>query len=456
MAHTEKHQDEEQSDPIAEWDKSEKEVLSDDEIIASARRERMRIWDDDPIDSSPPTVILETEDEADSPFSPRFQASPVLVDSSEPAPTEFPVETMAAPGVDVEQTVGGFRVQSKAYLLTYKTHLDKEGIETFLTQTGGHRTLAKFLAAHETGDKTCPYEHTHILVVFTKPLSSRNCRIFDFDSIHPNIKALRGSKAVKDAEQYLCKEDPANANILLKPTLIDTIINARTPLDACRLVAEKPSDIGGVIQGWNLREPQLQLPDPINPENREWQKEILEKVSERAHPRHIHWLFDEIGNTGKSSFSNFLEDEEDEKGFTKWFALADVSNSKEVAHQVLSAVQRGWSGWGVIIDLSRSFEHSSAIYTVLEGLKNGRMTSVKYQGGRIKMASPHVIVLANWWPDITRLSQDRWLIHEITQDYKLVRRDNNDRPVNESKHCRTCSCNSNYESRAMNIAGCQK
>lgn len=444
---------ESEEDEIEEFDKSEKGELSDYEFQARSKA----AYEREEVDAiSSPTVILETEDEGDS-----FHLSPLLLpcavscNSPEPLQLFNAPPRMPMPGTEMRENASGFRIQAKAYLLTYKTHLDKGELETFLTQTGGHRSTKTFLAAHETGDTSCPYLHTHVLVEFPKAVRSRDCRIFDFDGIHPNIKVLNGAKAVRDAEVYLCKEDVANADRLSQPTLIDKILSAPSAIEACRRVAEKPGDIGGILMGYGLKVVEMKLPDSIDPNTRPWQKEMLEICKKTAHPRHIYWLFDEIGLTGKSSFSNYLEDELEDDEVKRWFCLADVSNTKEVAHQVLTACSQGWNGHGVVVDLSRSFEHSSAVYTVLENLKNGRMTSVKYQGGRVRMAPPHVIVMANWWPDITRLSADRWKIREITQEYKLAHRSTTDRPVNESKHCRTCCC-SGAESRSTALFGKQQ
>jgi len=309
------------------------------------------------------------------------------------------------PGTTVTTRGTGFRLKCTALLLTYKTHVEKKKLEAFIIQKSGHRTPKKIHIAHETGDTHCPYAHTHVVVQFAKPFETRDCRALDIDGIHPHIKRLTGKKAIDDAVSYIAKEDPDLAHLQRQMTLIDRIIEAPTALEAVRRCAEKPSDIGGVLQGFALKEVALKRPEPIDVSNRKWQKEMLAILERPAGARAVYWLFDEIGDTGKSSFSNFLEDGyQKEDGTHDWYAMSDVNDVKSAFHLILSAVQRGWNGTGVIIDLTRCFEFKSGIYQIIEQLKNGRITSTKYQGGRVCMKSPHVVIMSNWWPDTTKLS----------------------------------------------------
>jgi len=68
----------------------------------------------------------------------------------------------------------------------------------------------------------------------------------------------------------------------------------------------------------------------------------------------------------------------------------------------------------VVFDLSRTMvDHCDHIYTIIEKLKDGCLFSGKYQSHSKIFDSPHVIVFANFKPDLTKLSIDRWKVVSI-------------------------------------------
>jgi len=59
----------------------------------------------------------------------------------------------------------------------------------------------------------------------------------------------------------------------------------------------------------------------------------------------------------------------------------------------------------------------------MEAIKNGLVTNTKYQGGTTINQRPHLIVMANFLPQVSRLSIDRWDIRELisqVDDHKFV------------------------------------
>ena len=108
-------------------------------------------------------------------------------------------------------------------LLTYKTHLDKDAwIEWISTKTGLTPDFVRL--AHETGDKTNPYNHTHCVIDFGKVFQTINMSYFDYENIHPHIRVLKSAKALKDAKTYIAKEDPANKDLLVETTPVADIV----------------------------------------------------------------------------------------------------------------------------------------------------------------------------------------------------------------------------------------
>jgi hypothetical protein len=77
----------------------------------------------------------------------------------------------------------------------------------------------------------------------------------------------------------------------------------------------------------------------------------------------------------------------------------------------------------VIFDLSRTKPPNvlmDTMYSTIENVKNGIFTSVKYEPETYVGSIPHVVVFANFFPDLTSLSIDRWRLLRITERQDLV------------------------------------
>ena len=74
----------------------------------------------------------------------------------------------------------------------------------------------------------------------------------------------------------------------------------------------------------------------------------------------------------------------------------------------------------VLFDLSRTTEATEdnkhrldGIYSLAEDLKNGRIVSTKYDSKTIFFPVPHVIFFANFEPDYTEWSEDRYTVKHL-------------------------------------------
>lgn len=67
------------------------------------------------------------------------------------------------------------------------------------------------------------------------------------------------------------------------------------------------------------------------------------------------------------------------------------------------------------MNLSRQAEGAFS-YASVETIKDGLVFSGKYEGGTRLYARPHVIIFANWLPDMTKLSLDRWDIRTLANN----------------------------------------
>ena len=132
---------------------------------------------------------------------------------------------------------------------------------------------------------------------------------------------------------------------------------------------------------------------------RPWQEELLSYVNAPVHPRQVLWYVDEAGNQGKSWMASYLST----------IGAFIVTNGKiaDIAHAYNNEKI-------VIFDLSRTqVDKIDHIYALMEAFKNGRIFSPKYESV-VKTFSPcHVVAFANFIPDHSKLSQDRWLVKTL-------------------------------------------
>lgn len=141
---------------------------------------------------------------------------------------------------------------------------------------------------------------------------------------------------------------------------------------------------------------------------RPWQERLLDVVHENPSPRKIHWIWEEIGNVGKSWMAKYLMAMENA-------VLLTPGKKADMAYIFSKNPSKV-----VIFDLSRTTaptdgkEHYlDGVYSLAEDIKNGMVTSYKYDSANVLTTGSHVIFFANFAPDMTKWSQDRYLITRL-------------------------------------------
>lgn len=139
---------------------------------------------------------------------------------------------------------------------------------------------------------------------------------------------------------------------------------------------------------------------PFTP-NPGWQAELAEYLSTEPDRRKITWIYDEIGGNGKSYFAlNYRSEIE-----------PFICTGGRFGDIFYSYVKSGTPNI-VFFDWPRDHEDRFP-YGLLESFKNGYFLSTKYECETVRFQTPHVIVFANFPPDQTKLSFDRWIIKRI-------------------------------------------
>lgn len=139
----------------------------------------------------------------------------------------------------------------------------------------------------------------------------------------------------------------------------------------------------------------------------DWQIEIMNILKEKPDKRKIYWYVDKIGGKGKTTFS-------------KWLILKNKKNNtyltsskcSDIKYSIASHIKTHKKLKCVIFDYARTNEGYIS-YEAIEVVKNGIFFSNKYESSMCTFNVPHIIIFANFEPDIYKLSQDRWIIKHI-------------------------------------------
>lgn len=139
---------------------------------------------------------------------------------------------------------------------------------------------------------------------------------------------------------------------------------------------------------------------------RPWQKDVLDIISGPVDRRKIHWFWESTGNSGKSFLTKYIE----------WKHPTVIVNGKQgdVFNGIKSFLeQKKKYPNPVIIDIPRVNENY-VCYGTMEKIKDGLFYSGKYEGGVIRLLPCHLIVFANFPPELHKMSADRWDVHNIS------------------------------------------
>lgn len=142
----------------------------------------------------------------------------------------------------------------------------------------------------------------------------------------------------------------------------------------------------------------------ISPD-RPWQVDLLNRIKEEPDDRTILWLWEEIGNVGKSAMTKYL--------VAKHGALMCSGKAADMKYLVVKYHEtHGIYPELIVFDIPRT-NVDFLSYTGLEEVKNGCFASTKYECQMVCMNCPHMVCFANCEPDRSKVSMDRWNIIKI-------------------------------------------
>lgn len=143
----------------------------------------------------------------------------------------------------------------------------------------------------------------------------------------------------------------------------------------------------------------------------QWQSDVLRLLSNKNYniKRHVIWIYDYTGNVGKTAFAKYL--------CYKYNAIYVCNGKSADIRNIIFNNDMMVEDRMIVANYAKCTEHIN--YQVIEDIKDGIICNTKYETGMKLFNSPHFIAFSNQMPDVSKMSEDRWLIFEII-DFKLV------------------------------------
>ena len=253
---------------------------------------------------------------------------------------------------------------NKSWFFTYHSELDHiPGIDQVIAQCD------KFVAQYERGELTGALHWQGCLVA-----KERIRPIEKFGHILPKASWERTKN--QDAAESYCQKTKTKVG---------------------------PRIIHGVDERWDP----LIVPPMMGLRWKPWQVALeaeLEKIPDR---RTIMWVADTKGGRGKSVFTEYICDH----------LMGTVVNGvkRDAFCALTQLVEKRRFFKTVVVDLARQTDPKTFSYETLEILKNGRFFNEKYESQMVKVGLIHVVVMANFFPDYKKISEDRIKLFDLNE-----------------------------------------
>ncbi len=179
------------------------------------------------------------------------------------------------------------------------------------------------------------------------------------------------------------------------------VANRETNVAYCSKLDSRDGD---VFQH-GIRRP-LQLIEQLRP----WQQRVVDRLGRPADPRHVYWYWDPVGNVGKTALAKYLS--APKSGFNCLYVSGKTADIEHFLTLHFDKCETNYDDLIVIFDLSRAQENYMP-YTAIEQIKNGIFFSGKYESSMQLFNPPHILCFANFTPDRSKLSEDRWKVIEV-------------------------------------------
>jgi len=134
--------------------------------------------------------------------------------------------------------------------------------------------------------------------------------------------------------------------------------------------------------------------------------------------RRINLIYHPEGNGGKSTIASVMELE------GKAIDMPPINDSKELVQVLCDICVDGKlrDPSPIFIDMPRAMEKNklSGMYTAIEQIKKGKLYDLRYHYKKWWIDSPIIWVFTNTLPNLEHLTNDRWRLFTINDEYELI------------------------------------
>lgn len=309
-------------------------------------------------------------------------------------------------------TMSNFNFRGNRAMFTHPGHLDPQDVKQALSALLPKSAKPQVKILHEIGKSG--YEHTHTVVLLSKRVkcaSQKKWGKFRESLGQFDLKPISTDEHFMNALGYSMSEKKGKTDETSKVVLdeigdwkpevpfhlqcIDFLQNVKSWKEV--LINPEFSEYISGKMNW-AREVYMHARMRSNfefPSGRayDWQQTWIDFLKTPADNRTVHWVYDYKGGNGKSDLTNYLLSHQNA-------FLVDCGKIADIAYAYDNQPV-------VVFDLARDTEDYCP-YRAMEAFKNGRFFSPKYNSCLKTFTPPHVVVFANYLPDESKLSADRW------------------------------------------------
>lgn len=188
------------------------------------------------------------------------------------------------------------------------------------------------------------------------------------------------------------------------------IRNERAVIDYCR--KDYDNNVPGCVLTIRGFPAELKIIKELRP----FQQDLVNFSQLPPNDRKILYIYDEEGDKGKTQFTKYM--------VARYNALFCTGGRYEDMTYLLAAAQKNGRDLNIpftfILNVPRDVSSDHISYKALEAIKDGLMTSPKYESTSLVFNSPHVWVFSNSPPNLDKLSADKWELYTINILNQLI------------------------------------
>lgn len=136
-----------------------------------------------------------------------------------------------------------------------------------------------------------------------------------------------------------------------------------------------------------------------------WQRFMTEEFEQSPGDRKMYWIYDPVGNNGKTKFIKWL-------AFARDALPLGYAHASDTLNLVSKFTNKSIYAWNLTRAKPAQLSELD-LYAAMESIKDGMFVNTKYETAVVLMDPPHIMVCANHLPKMHHISSDRWIIKRI-------------------------------------------